>query len=104
MAYLNNQRHIAEAQSKLTLSQATRLTERNNQLKSLEYYYQAKQCIANRDIVGALRRFAREPTMLIYAVWRLRRIFFKRSDARSIERVAARSRQATRPAVTNMAA
>jgi succinoglycan biosynthesis protein ExoO len=99
-AYLNNQRHIAEAENKLTINQASQLTKRNEQLKSLEYYYQAKQCLAERDLIGVLRRFAQEPAMFTYAVWRLRRIFFKRIDARSIERVAARSRQATQRAMS----
>lgn len=103
-AYLNNQRHIAQAQDKLTPGQTVRLGRRNEQLQSLEYYYQAKQCVANRDIIGALRRFAREPSMLRYAAWRLRRIFFKRTDARSIERVAARSRKSTPRGTIDMAA
>jgi len=45
-----------------------------------------------RDFAGAIRRLAQEPAMVRYAAWRLRRIFLKRTDARSIERVAARSR------------
>ena len=92
-AYRNNQRHIAQAQGKLTPGQAARLNRRNEQLRALEFYYQAKQCLANRDLAGALRRLAKEPAMLRYAFWRLRRIFVKRTDARAIERVAARSRR-----------
>jgi succinoglycan biosynthesis protein ExoO len=100
-AYLNNQRHIAQAQGKLSPTQAARLGRRNEQLKALEYYYQAKQCLANHDFAGAFRRLAQEPAMLRYAVWRLRRVFFKRSDAHAIERVAARSRKSTRQSATD---
>jgi succinoglycan biosynthesis protein ExoO len=103
-AYLNNQRHIAQAQGKLSTTQATRLERRNEQLRSLEYYYQAKQCLANRDFAGAIRRLAQEPAMVLYAAWRLRRIFFKRTDARSIERVAARSRKSAQRGIVELTA
>jgi succinoglycan biosynthesis protein ExoO len=103
-AYLINQRHVAEAQNRLTPAQAIRLERRNSQLRSLEYYYQAKQCIANRDILGAVQRLARDPAMLTYAFWRLRRIFLRRTDARSIERVAARSRKAVGRAISTLTA
>ena len=103
-AYQNNRRHIAQAQGLLTATQAARLGRRNEQLRSLEYYYQAKQCLANRDFAGAIRRLAEKPAMLRYAVWRLRRIFFKRTDARAIERVAARSRKSIRQQAIEVAA
>jgi succinoglycan biosynthesis protein ExoO len=103
-AYRINQRHAAAAAEKLTPSQAAHLAHRNNQLKSLEYYYQAKQCIANRDFIGAVRRLAEQPGLLSYAVWRLHRLVRKRIDARSIERVAIRSRRSARLIAINMAA
>ncbi len=97
-AFRNNQRHIASAQGKLSPAQGAKLARRNDQLKSLEYYYQAKQCIGERDFLGAIRRLIAQPGMLTYAGWRIRRLFYKRSDARAIEKVAARSRKRTRRA------
>src|SRR5260221_2175247 len=44
-AYDINQRYLATASQTLTRLQAARLRKRNSRLKSLEYFYQAKECV-----------------------------------------------------------
>jgi len=100
-AYDINQRYLAAAVSMLTQLQAARLRKRNSRLRSLEYFYQAKECLAGGDIGGALARVARQPAMLGYVLRRLvsyllRHAFSepaKRPASKVIERVAARSRR-----------
>jgi succinoglycan biosynthesis protein ExoO len=102
-SYRINQRHAAAASGKLTPSQAAQLKKRNNQLKYLEYYHQAKQCVADRDFIGAIRRLIQQPGILTYAAWHLRSRSLKHVDAKSIERVAIQSRQSARAVAANMA-
>jgi succinoglycan biosynthesis protein ExoO len=92
-AYFINQRQIAAARDILTTSQVRRLELRNNQLRALELYYQAKQCFCDGDYVGALRRIVRQPALLRYATWRLRKRLLGYPDSMPIERVAALSRK-----------
>ncbi len=92
-AYLINQRQIEAASDRLTNAQRTALLRRTDQLKSLEYYYQAKQCVTERDYPGAVRRLAQQPAMLGYAAWRLRRRLLNYPDTKFIERVATRARR-----------
>jgi hypothetical protein len=77
----------------LTLSQVSRLEQRNNQLRALELYYQAKECFFGGDYFGAIRRMIRQPALLRYAAWRLRKRLLGYPDSRPIERVAAASRK-----------
>jgi succinoglycan biosynthesis protein ExoO len=100
-AYDINQRYLAAAAPMLTPRQAARLRKRNSRLRSLEYYYQAKECLAGGDIGGAIAGVARQPAMLGYVLRRLvsyllRHAFSepsKRPASKVIERVAARSRR-----------
>jgi succinoglycan biosynthesis protein ExoO len=92
-AYLINQRQIAAARDILTTSQVRRLEQRNNQLRALELYYQAKQCFADGDYPGAVHRVIRQPALLRYAIWRLRKRLLGYPDSMPIERVAAQSRK-----------
>ncbi|MDB5394506.1 MAG: hypothetical protein JWM91_2012 [Rhodospirillales bacterium] len=92
-ALLISQRQLAAAADKLSPAQAASLKRRNEQLMSLEHFYQAKQCVRTHDLVGALRRLVRRPAMLSYAFWRLRQRTFGRADTLAIERTVARSRQ-----------
>jgi succinoglycan biosynthesis protein ExoO len=91
-AYLINRRHTNGARAVLTRGQMGRLVRRNNQLRALELYYQAKQCAAERDYWGTAMRLLQQPEMMGYAAWRLRRRLLNYPDSRPIERVAARSR------------
>jgi succinoglycan biosynthesis protein ExoO len=92
-AYRINRRQITAAQDVLTVSQVDRLEQRNNQLRALELYYQAKECFFDGDYVGAVRRIARQPALLRYAAWRLRKRLLRYPDSKPIERVATLSRR-----------
>lgn len=103
-AYLINQRQIEAARDVLTNSQVRRLEQRNNQLHALELYYQAKQCFAEGDYLGAVGRVTRQPAILRYGAWRLRKKLLGYPDSRPIERVAAQSRKhyTSTPAANDM--
>jgi succinoglycan biosynthesis protein ExoO len=104
-AYDINQRYLATASQKLTPSQAARLRQRNSRLRSLEYFCQLKECLAARDMSGAISRVVQQPAMLGYVLRRLgsyvlRHAFSepsKRPASRMIARGAARSRQLSNP-------
>jgi len=100
-AYDINQRYLTTAAPMLTPRQAGRLRKRNSRLRSLEHFYQAKECLAGGDISGAIDRVARQPAMLGYVLRRLMSYLLrhayrepsKRPGSKVIERVAARSRR-----------
>ncbi len=89
---------------RLTRRQAARLRKRNSRLMSLEYFYQAKECLTKGDLAGAFARVARQPAMVGYVLRRLgsyllRHAFTepsRRPATKIIERVAARSRRLSR--------
>ena len=94
----------APAARTLTRRQAARLRKRNSRLMSLEYFYQAKECLTKGDLAGAFARVARQPAMVGYVLRRLgsyllRHAFTepsRRPATKIIERVAARSRRLSR--------
>jgi succinoglycan biosynthesis protein ExoO len=91
-AYEINRRYLTESRDRLTHSQARCLRKRNDRLKSLEYFYRMKECLAGRNWAGAVSNLARRPAMLGYV---LRRVYGKcvtRSAWRTIARLAARAR------------
>jgi succinoglycan biosynthesis protein ExoO len=100
-AYDINQRYLTTAAQRLTPSQAAHLRKRNSRLKSLEYFSQFKECLATRDLGGAIARMVQQPAMLGYVLRRLgsyvlRHTFTepsKRPASRMIARSAARSRR-----------
>jgi succinoglycan biosynthesis protein ExoO len=106
-AYDINQRYLATAAPMLTRLQAARLRKRNSCLRSLEYFYQAKECLTHGDISGAIARVAQQPAMLGYVLRRLvsrllRHAYSepsKRPASKVIERVAARSRRLAKRSV-----
>ena len=102
ITYDINRRYLATASRTLTPSQAARLRKRNSRLKSLEYFYQAKECISQGNMRGAVLRLLRHPPMIGYVLRRigshlLRYAYHGRSGPRptskTIERVALRARR-----------
>ena len=89
-------RLVSNAGGRLTRGQANRLYRRVSQLQSLEHYHEAKRCIADRDIGGAVRHLARRPGIFSYAAWRLRRLLTRDPQSKLIEGIAGRSTSAYR--------
>jgi succinoglycan biosynthesis protein ExoO len=100
-AYDINQRYLATAERRMTPWQAACLRKRNSRLKSLEYFCQFRECLAARDVSGAIARVVQQPAMLGYLLRRLgsyvlRHAFTepsRRPASRMITRGAARSRR-----------
>lgn len=92
-AYEINRRYIDMIAGRLSRWQIDRLQRRNDRLKYLDYFFQAKECVATRDWVGALAKLVNHPEMLGYAVRRFRHRIYPRPPSVPIERVAMRARQ-----------
>jgi len=92
-AYEFNRRYIDVNASRLSHWQIERLKRRNDRLKYLEYFFQAKECVATHDWVGAVTKLVSHPEMLGYAVRRFRHRIYPRPPSVPIERVAWRARR-----------
>lgn len=92
-AYEFNRRYIDVIASRLPHWQTERLQRRNDRLRYLEYFFQAKECVATHDWGGALARLVTHPEMLGYALRRIRQRIYPRPPSVPIERVAWRSRR-----------
>ena len=92
-AYEFNRRYIDVIAGRLPLWQIERLQRRNERLKYLEYFFQAKECVATRDWTGALVKLVNHPEMLGYAMRRFRHRIYPRPPSVLIERVAWRARR-----------
>ena len=92
-AYDFNRRYIDLVAGQLPSCQIERLQRRNDRLKYLEYFFQAKECVATRDLAGALAKLVNHPEMLGYAMRRFRHRIYPRPPSVPIERVAGRARR-----------
>ena len=88
-----NRRCVETWSNAVTPAQAAQLRRRSGRLKSLEQYHQVKECLASRNLVGALSRVARAPRTLECAWWRIRSRLSGASSSIAIERVARRARR-----------
>lgn len=92
-AYDINRRSVDFWSSVVTPAQAAQLRRRGSRLKSLEQYHQVKECLASRNLAGAVSRVARAPRTLECAWWRIRHRLSGSSPSIAIERVARRARR-----------
>ena len=92
-AYDINRRCVEAWSGTFTRAQAAQLKRRGNRLISLEQYHQIKECLARRNLVGALGRVASAPRTLECAWRRIRSRLAGTSPSTAIERVARRARR-----------
>ena len=92
-AYDINRRCVEAWSSAVTPAQAAQLRRRGSRLKSLEQYHQVKECLAHRNLIGAVGRVARMPRTLECAWWRFCKRLSGSSPSTAIERVACRARR-----------
>jgi succinoglycan biosynthesis protein ExoO len=92
-AYEINRRYLGAMAGKLPSAQIARLERRNDRLKSLEYFYRAKECLNAGDWIGAAAKFGHQPAMLGYIFRRLQNRIFPRPPSVAIERIAAHARK-----------
>jgi succinoglycan biosynthesis protein ExoO len=104
-AYDINQHYLSDRAQALTRSQAALLRKRSSRLKSLEYFFQAKECLMNGDMGGAIVRIVRRPAMLPllarrFTSYLLRQASSTRSEqsaSNTIGQIATRSRRLAHP-------
>ena len=66
------------------------MRKRNSRLKSLEYFCQAKECVATGDIAGAFGRVVHQPAMLGYVLRRLGSYVLRHAFTEPSKRPASR--------------
>jgi len=89
--------------------QAAHLRKRSSRLKSLELFFQAKECLENGDLGGTMIRIVRRPAMLPFLLrrlaWSLLRYAYggpsERPASDFIAHIAARSRRLARRHAVN---
>jgi len=113
-AYHINQRYLTEASATLTPAQRSRLNRRSRQLRSLEIFFQARECLAAHDPAGAIARIAHCPAVLGYVLRRIQTRLSAQPRPGVVERIATRARRheaglgsddrnsAMKPALTNL--
>jgi len=107
--YHINERYIASSSQALTGRQAAHLRKRSSRLKSLELFFQAKECLENGDMGGTMIRIMRRPAMLPLLLRRLARSLLRyayggpseRPASDFIAHIAARSRRLARRHAAN---
>lgn len=90
------EKYLSGAAATITRWQAQRLKRRSRRLRSLEYFFQARERAAAGDLMGAVARVARCPAVFGYLIRRIRGRIAARPGSTAIERVASRARRQLR--------